>query len=206
MNHLIKLAKDTIGGEQVPTVDARHLHKFLEVDTRFDTWIDRRIEEYGFEDGRDFCSILGKSRGGRPAREYHLTLDMAKELSMVERTDKGREARRYFIECERIARGQPIQDNADELSTTFDRIPLYIGVARIVVLRRLLFSSAYMNVNLRVGVLRFRDMTKGNVAVAAGFLRRIEAGNASPDDFTTIEQNRAQLLGPDSQLRLLGDQ
>lgn len=55
-------------------VDARLLHTKLEVDTRFDMWITRRIEEYGFEEGTDFCTKLGESTGGRPATNYHLTL------------------------------------------------------------------------------------------------------------------------------------
>lgn len=104
MADLIPIRKGKIATETIQTVNARELHGFLEVQTAFKDWIVRRIEEYGFEDGKDFCSILSKTpKGGRPAKDYHLSLDMAKELSMVERTDKGREARRYFIECERRA-------------------------------------------------------------------------------------------------------
>lgn len=64
----------------------------------------RRIADYGFEDGKDFCSFLSESSGGRPSKEYHLSLDMAKELSMVERNEKGKQARQYFIVCERRAK------------------------------------------------------------------------------------------------------
>ncbi|MER2551772.1 MAG: antA/AntB antirepressor family protein [Thauera sp.] len=59
-----------------------------------------RIQEYDFAEGEDFSPVLGKGRGGRPSIDYFLTLDMAKELAMVERSAKGREARRYFIDCE----------------------------------------------------------------------------------------------------------
>ena len=63
---------------------------FLGVQTAFRDWISRRIEEYGFVDDKDFCSFLSESQGGRPAKEYAITIDMAKELAMVERTEKGR--------------------------------------------------------------------------------------------------------------------
>lgn len=111
---LISVVPAMIGDQTVQTVDGRTLHSFLEVETRFNDWIDRRIEEYGFEADKDFYSFLSKTsdeegfaqnlakpQGGRPSKEYALSLDMAKELAMVERTAKGKEARQYFIECER---------------------------------------------------------------------------------------------------------
>lgn len=101
MNELIKIRKETIEDKQVNAVDARELHQFLEIKTRFDKWIERRIEEYNFIINSDFCPVLAESSGGRPATEYIITIDMAKELSMVERNEKGKEARKYFIECER---------------------------------------------------------------------------------------------------------
>lgn len=85
----------------IQAVNARELHHFLQVQTAFKDWIARRISEYGFLEGVDFCSILSESTGGRPAKEYAITLDMAKELSMVERNEQGKQARRYFIECEK---------------------------------------------------------------------------------------------------------
>lgn len=101
---LIPVVASVIGNQSVQAVDGRALHIFLEVETRFNDWIDRRIEEYGFEENRDFYSFLSKTpKGGRPTKEYTLALDMAKELAMVERTPKGKQARQYFIECERIA-------------------------------------------------------------------------------------------------------
>lgn len=107
---LIPVVASVIGNQSVQAVDGRALHIFLEVETRFNDWMDRRIEEYGFEENRDFYSFLSKTpQGGRPTKEYTLALDMAKELAMVERTSKGKEARQYFIECERrlYAESQP---------------------------------------------------------------------------------------------------
>lgn len=93
-----------LDGGVVQTVDARELHAFLEIGRDFHTWLNGRIEQYGFVEGQDFTPVLGKSSGGRPTKEYAISIDMAKELSMVERNEKGREARRYFIDCERIAK------------------------------------------------------------------------------------------------------
>ena len=107
MNELISLTQSAINGELQQTVNARELHAFLEVQTRFNDWIAARIEKYGFVENQDFVSFLKttkKPNGGRPAIDYHITLDMAKELAMVERTEKGKQARQYFIECERKLR------------------------------------------------------------------------------------------------------
>ncbi|MGR7993820.1 antA/AntB antirepressor family protein [Xanthobacter sp. ZOL 2024] len=96
-----------LGGRQVRAVDARELHAFLQVGKVFAAWITERIAQYGFEQGRDFevFSETGNNpSGGRPSKEYAITLDMAKELSMVERNDQGKKARAHFIECERVAR------------------------------------------------------------------------------------------------------
>lgn len=102
--NLLPVSTGSIGNQSVQTVNARNLHSFLEVQTAFKDWIVRRISEYGFQEGRDFCSFLSESQGGRPAKEYAISLDMAKELSMVERNERGRRARLYFIDCERRAR------------------------------------------------------------------------------------------------------
>lgn len=100
-DELVTVTTRQIGVSNVPTVIAREVHAFLEVQTAFKDWIARRITEYEFKEGQDFCSFLSESSGSRPAKEYALSLGMAKELAMVERTEKGKLARRYFIDCER---------------------------------------------------------------------------------------------------------
>lgn len=88
-------------------VNARELHQFLESKYQFANWIQERITKYGFVENQDyevFKENLKNSNGGRPQIEYALSVDMAKELSMVENNEKGRIARKYFIECEKIAR------------------------------------------------------------------------------------------------------
>lgn len=101
---LLPIHEQQIGGELVRTVNARELHCFLKIGRDFSNWIKDRIEEYGFLEGIDYI-VFAKSgenpKGGRPQKEYTLTINTAKELSMVERNHEGRRARRYFIDCER---------------------------------------------------------------------------------------------------------
>lgn len=120
---LIPIVSGRINGQPALTVDARELHAALDVGKDFSNWIKDRIQQYGFQEKQDFevFADFGENlKGGRPAKEYRLTLDMAKELAMVERTDKGRMVRRYFIECERLARSQ--QANADVLRAQRDAL------------------------------------------------------------------------------------
>ena len=82
-----------------PTVLGRDLHEALEVQTAYKDWFPRMCE-YGFEEGKDFSSILSKSTGGRPQQNHQLTISMAKELCMLQRTQRGKECREYFIKVE----------------------------------------------------------------------------------------------------------
>ncbi|WP_102830740.1 phage antirepressor KilAC domain-containing protein [Bartonella bovis] len=109
MNTLITISEQTVGQETVQTVNARDLHAFLEVGRDFTNWIKDRIKKYEFEEGKDYVLTLAKigERQNVVLKEYHLTLSVAKELSMVENNKKGKQARQYFIECERKAK-QPL--------------------------------------------------------------------------------------------------
>ena len=109
MKELITIHPDTpINNKPIPTVSARELHRFMEVQTLFKDWIARRIEDFEYEKDRDFIVISGCSNlsdgefNPNPPKEYYITLDMAKELAMVERNPMGRLARKYFIRCERM--------------------------------------------------------------------------------------------------------
>jgi len=95
MNELIKINLES----ERPTVLGRDLHAMLEVSTAYKDWFPRMCE-YGFTEGTDFCSFLSESTGGRPAQDHQLTLSMAKELCMLQRTEKGKQARQYFIAVE----------------------------------------------------------------------------------------------------------
>lgn len=85
-------------------VSARELHEFLEVKSRFNDWIKNRIEKYDFVDGDDYTKILVQCVRGQNEYDYAITLDMAKELCMVENNEKGKIARRYFIQCEKLTK------------------------------------------------------------------------------------------------------
>ncbi|WP_063105122.1 antA/AntB antirepressor family protein, partial [Escherichia coli] len=108
-SQLIPVFNGTIDNEIALLCNARDLHAFLGVKKVFAAWITNRISEYEFIENQDYIllSNLGKQtsgRGGHNRKDYHLTLDTAKELAMVERNEKGRQIRRYFIECEKKLR------------------------------------------------------------------------------------------------------
>ncbi|CAM3199688.1 TPA: phage antirepressor Ant [Escherichia coli] len=107
-SQLIPVFNGTIANETTLLVNARDLHTFLGVGKRFASWITERIAEYGFVENQDYMIASqireAKGRGGYNRKDYHLTLDTAKELAMVERNEKGRQIRRYFIECEKKLR------------------------------------------------------------------------------------------------------
>lgn len=100
MQELIKVTKDEQGNS---VVSGRDLHDFLEVKTPYKDWFPRMVE-YGFTENVDFIGLAqkcAKPTGGRPQQDHALTLDMAKEISMIQRTEKGKQARQYFIDVEK---------------------------------------------------------------------------------------------------------
>lgn len=105
---LIPVFNGTINNEPTLLCNARDLHEFLGVGKRFASWITDRIEQYGFIENQDYIAISQNREigHGRGKIDYHLTLDTAKETAMVERNEKGRQIRRYFIECEKQLRQQ----------------------------------------------------------------------------------------------------
>ena len=101
MNDLIRV---TVNENQEPIISGRELHKFLEVGTDYKKWFDR-MAEYGFVENVDFATVSQKcpiANGGYQERYDHLIkIDMEKELCMIQRTERGKQARRYFIEVEK---------------------------------------------------------------------------------------------------------
>ena len=105
-NNIIPVFSGLTTDGQVQLCDARALHRYMDVRRDFSTWIKGRIAKFCFVEGQDY--LLTKSgeqlpSGTKYSIDYHITLDMAKELSMVENNAKGREARQYFIAMERKA-------------------------------------------------------------------------------------------------------
>ena len=98
-NELIKI--DYTNSER-PTILARDLHDALEVQTAYKDWFPRMCE-YGFEEGKDYCSILSDrvdGLPGKPRNDHQITIAMAKELCMLQRSEKGKQFRKYFIQVE----------------------------------------------------------------------------------------------------------
>ena len=98
MDELIKVDYST----GYPTVSARDLHEGLKINTRFNDWFPRMVE-YGFTEGKDFYSKMSKTseNGGRPSVDYDITVDMAKQICMIQRSEAGKRYRQYFIDLEK---------------------------------------------------------------------------------------------------------
>lgn len=95
MNEILKVNNDT------QTVSARELHERLKINTRFNDWFPRMVE-YGFSDGLDFYSKMSKTEnGGRPSKDYDISIDMAKQICMIQRTPEGKAVRQYLIDLEK---------------------------------------------------------------------------------------------------------
>lgn len=109
-----ELVKVTTNENQEQVVSGRELHKRLEVKTAYKDWFPRMCE-YGFEEGKDFCSFLSESTGGRPSTDHILKLDMAKEIAMIQRTEIGKKIRQYFIEVEKKFRNPKPMSVAEQI-------------------------------------------------------------------------------------------
>ena len=108
-NANLELIKVTTNEQGQKLVSGRELHEVLEIGTQFTKWIQRMID-YGFIEGTDFTAISQKrltAQGNATEfTDYILTLDMAKHIAMVQRTEIGMKVRNYFIECEKVAKEQ----------------------------------------------------------------------------------------------------
>lgn len=143
-------------------VMGRDLHAFLEVATPYKDWFPR-MTEYGFTAGQDFSAKMCRSTGGRPRQDHILSLDMAKEISMIQRTDKGKQARQYFIECER--RAQPAELTPEQL-----------------------MAKALLQADSTIRELKVRASTaEATLEAAAPALEYHEKFVAEDDDLTTID-------------------
>ena len=120
---LVPVFTGAIQNQSVQLCNARDLHNFLAVGRDFSHWIKDRIEQYGFVQNEDYSLNLANRSDGKAGKrrtEYHLTLDMAKELAMVENNEKGRQIRRYFISLER----KPVTDRSmqlEEIQKAFEK-------------------------------------------------------------------------------------
>ena len=201
MNELIKVIVTTINHETVNAVNARDLWKFLGSRQEFANWIKGRISEYGFEEGKDFLINLSKSHG-RPSKEYIISLDMAKELAMVENNEQGRKVRQYFIEVEKQYREwekaarefkpeEPVFDDGDpdlfiEKAYYMNQriLPTWLLAARLGIsseLLRILSNSSAAGLINGEDIFRLRNVTDRflNSMKKAGFMVHGEFRNVN---------------------------
>lgn len=111
-SNLVAVFNGIIANQSVQLCNARSLYEFLGVKNNFANWIQDRISEYGFIENEDYI-IITERTAGRPRKEYHITLDMGKELGMVEKNEKGRQIRKYFIKVENLQKSSQIAPLAD---------------------------------------------------------------------------------------------
>lgn len=96
MDNLISVNYDA----DQPCVSARDLYEQLNIKTAFKDWFPRMCE-YGFEEGKDFCSKMSESTGGRPSKDADISIDMAKQICMIQRSPEGKQIRQYFLDLEK---------------------------------------------------------------------------------------------------------
>lgn len=150
MNDMIRINYD----HENPTVSGRELHAKLKVATQYKDWFPRMCE-YGFKEGRDFCSFLSESTGGRPSTDHALSIPMAKELCMLQRSEMGREFRQYFI---------AVEEAWNSPDKVMERA-LQIAHQRALEAERRIFALAEENETLEIALstsLRFYTVAKYN--------------------------------------------
>jgi len=173
VNELIPISQRQIAGELTDTIDARELHAFLENGDAFANWIRDRIRQFGFAEGVDFTIVLEntktKSGGGTVRREYFVTVNMAKELAMVERNDKGKQARLYFIECERRAKAA-MADSRPPLIVTGDALVSMAIAIRDHQIQAIQFAEEQARLNGKCVALEIEldRVSGGQKEIAAG--------------------------------------
>lgn len=111
---LVPVVPGQIGRRETNIVSARVLHSAVGAKRVFSSWFSSRVEQYGFTRGTDFDQLTPERveiiRAGRPEIDYVISLDMAKEMAMVERSEQGRSVRHYFIRCEEeLHRAAPLK-------------------------------------------------------------------------------------------------
>lgn len=175
---MIKVFEDK--GKQL--VDARELHSFLEVGKRFTTWIQDRIEQYDFAEGADYVVLEGLPKLGAPtpSKDYAITLDMAKELAMLERNEKGREARRYFIECEKKLKG--LQQPMDELEMMAAMIKSQLE--QRASMRAL--EASVDTLSDKIAALEARSDVEDNYVTVAGHLAQKKIRNKTGEEIKAL--------------------
>lgn len=119
MENLIPVNYDA----EQPTVSARELYKKLNIGTKFTTWFER-MKAYGFSEGNEFFPEVGETseQGGRPATDYQISIDMAKQICMIQRTPEGKLIRQYFIDLEKAWNTPPFTKKGEHKNMNTEQI------------------------------------------------------------------------------------
>ena len=119
MENLIPVNYDA----EQPTVSARELYKKLNIGTKFTTWFER-MKAYGFSEGNEFLPEVGETseQGGRPATDYQISIDMAKQICMIQRTPEGKLIRQYFIDLEKAWNTPPFTKKGEHKNMNTEQI------------------------------------------------------------------------------------
>ncbi|HHF1728057.1 TPA: antA/AntB antirepressor family protein [Haemophilus influenzae] len=165
-SNLIPVFNGLIQNQPVQLCNARGLHAFVESKQEYATWIKNRINEYGFIQDEDYLVITERTNG-RPRKEYHITLDMGKELGMVERNERGRQIRQYFIRCERTLKAlqQPQQK-----TTVDDRAGLRNAISFLVNKKGLIYSEVYQLIHQQFGVEHIDELSQEQLSQAIKYI------------------------------------
>lgn len=119
---------DVKNGKQL--VSGRDLHEYLEVKSKYADWIKNRINKYDFKEGQDFATLSKSLESGGREYDHALTIEMAKEVAMVENNEKGKMARRYFIQCENLTKQLMVyyDEKLIKITDRLDRTEKLIGL------------------------------------------------------------------------------
>ena len=187
-SQLVRVFAGTIGGIPANVCDARELHAYLENGDKFADWIKARVEKYGFQQDQDFSEFTEKGTRGRPRIDYHLSIDMAKELSMVENNERGREARRYFIQKERealAAVGQHVPVPHDETLLPSEQQTLseivHRKTERYGALQGKALAEAWSRLHRKFRVAKYSQLPRTQLADAILYVTQMELRTAGGD-------------------------
>ena len=164
--------------QEKKSVNARDLWKYLESKQDFSTWIKNRVEKWGFKENIDYTLIHKKMEqvsGAKHAIEYHISYDMAKELSMIENNDKGKQARRYFIAMERQARLALPQSFSDALFLAAEKQKLIEAQApKVKVYNDFIENKGYQSMS---EVSKVIGMGRNKLFLKLRILKILQSGN-----------------------------
>jgi len=187
MNELIKISYENA---EHPTVSGRELHKALEVETPYHKWFPRMCE-YGFSELEDFWTKMSESTGGRPSTDHQLTIPMAKEICMLQRSEKGKQFRQYFIRVEEAWNSpEMIMKRALEIANEKVKA-LQVSVSKLTVDKQIMQPKAdyfdeLVDRNLLTGIretakeLKVKQNTFVNFLLDKKYLYRDKKGKLMP--------------------------